>query len=85
MDYYPAAASFFPESYADQFYVALSGNDGIMRLRFGLENRRLLSMPEFFFRNKGDQRYNAGAWPLVLMAFTLRPCCRSGKTKAPPA
>jgi glucose/arabinose dehydrogenase len=64
MDYYPATPSAFPEAYANQLYLAYSGDGGIVRLRYGFEDHRLLAAPEPVVQPAGD-----GAQPIVGMGL----------------
>ena len=66
MDSYPPDADFFPLPYQDQFYLALyqlapeQGKiPGVMRINYGLNEKRILSMPTNFVKYRGSQDYQA--------------------------
>lgn len=54
MNYYQAQTPSFPNRFANQFYVALSGNDGVMRVPYGLHSRKMLGLPQYFLRKTTD-------------------------------
>lgn len=60
LDYYPETATFFPEEYRGHFFVALAGvtekgkMPGIVTLPYSLEENRLVDVPRFFLRYRGE-------------------------------
>lgn len=45
---YSATASFFPDEYADQFFVASSSDSGVIRIGYDVLDGMLVNMPEHF-------------------------------------
>jgi hypothetical protein len=56
MDHYPDNASLFPPEYEQYFFIAMSkrDNSGIMAVEYGFEENKVLSVPRFFVRYRGD-------------------------------
>ncbi len=62
---YSATASFFPDEYAGQFFVASSSNSSVVRMGYNVEDGMLVRMPELFVAAKDGERTD----PVLGLAF----------------
>src|SRR5680860_279258 len=62
---YSATSAFFPDEYADQFFVASSSDSGVTRINYDVQDGMLVSMPEHFVAAAEGERTD----PVLGLAF----------------
>lgn len=62
MDFEPQSSTLFPPDYRQSFYIATSAFDrsqgkipGIISIEYGLDAKRVLSVPKYFVKYRGDE------------------------------